>query len=202
MKPSTSPQRIVLYGLGNPGLQYARTRHNVGQWALDDLAEDLGFEWSKTKLAPVMLAQGKVGDHHLMLVKSLGYMNLSGQSIRPLLTFYQIPIDQVWVLHDELEFAPGMVKYKHKGGAGGHNGLRNLIQCCGDGFHRLRMGIGRPLVGEVSPFVLGKPSPDELDKIHGACDRLVRLLPQLVSAEQKDRWVTTLHEHNKGNNGS
>ncbi|MGC6403842.1 MAG: aminoacyl-tRNA hydrolase [Candidatus Comchoanobacterales bacterium] len=195
-------QRIVLYGLGNFGSQYEQTRHNVGHWVVDGLADELNATWAKSKMAPVQMAETLVGDIRIMMIKSLGYMNLSGRAIGPIMRFYQLNIEDLWVLHDELDFLPGVVKYKHKGGAGGHNGLKDIIQHCGNAFHRFRIGIGRPVYGEVSAFVLGKPSPEDRDAITCGCRRLITILPDLLTSEHKERLITKLHEQNGGTHGA
>lgn len=153
----------MIIGLGNPGKQYEKTRHNIGFHVIDELAD----RWGP---APVMQTkfngmytiihrpEGKV-----MLVKPLTYMNLSGECVRPLMDYYDIAPEDIVVIYDDLDLPPGTIRLRQKGSAGGHNGMKSLIAHLGtDGFNRIRVGIDRPPSGmKVADYVLSSFSKEE-----------------------------------------
>ena len=133
----------AVVGLGNPGKQYALTRHNVGFMAVERLAEGLGASWS-AKFNGLM-ARARLGDRELTLLEPQQFMNLSGHATQAMAQFYGIKPAEILVVHDDLDLAFGRIQLKVGGGHGGHNGLRSLQAQLGDaGFARLRIGIGRP----------------------------------------------------------
>lgn len=130
-------------GLGNPGAQYAGNRHNVGVMALDRIAAGHGFApWRRGFQGRV--AEGRLGDGKVLLLKPETFMNDSGRSVGEALRFWKLPLAAVTVFHDELDLAPGRVRVKHGGGHAGHNGLRSIHQHLGEGYARVRIGIGHP----------------------------------------------------------
>jgi PTH1 family peptidyl-tRNA hydrolase len=141
---SNSPYLIV--GLGNPGAGYSANRHNVGQIALDVLASRLGAGYKAHKSnAQVAEARLGMGGPKVILAKSNGYMNTSGGPVSGLMKFFDVPIENLIVLHDELDIAAASIRVKQGGGHAGHNGLRDIISACGSNdFARVRIGIGRP----------------------------------------------------------
>lgn len=141
-------------GLGNPGAQYAGHRHNVGFMALDRIAADHGFgTWSAKFKGQV--SEGRFGSVRVLLLKPQTFMNLSGESVRAAADFYKLGPEAITVFHDELDLAPFRVRLKQGGGHAGHNGLRSIIQHLGDGFARVRLGIGHPgHKDRVSGYVL------------------------------------------------
>lgn len=153
----------MIIGLGNPGRQYEQTRHNIGFHVIDELANRLDAPAMQSKFngmyTVIHRPEGKV-----MLVKPLTYMNLSGECVRPLVDYYDIDIDQIVVIYDDLDFAPGELRLRQKGSAGGHNGMKSLIAHLGtDKFNRVRMGIGRPVGGmKVSDYVLSSFSKEDI----------------------------------------
>lgn len=151
-------EAFLIVGLGNPGKDYAATRHNVGFMALDRLAKCLGIEWEASKKFTSRLAKGRQDGNTVFLSKPQGYMNLSGQSVAPLAQYYQIPNERVMVVVDDLDLPLGAVRMRPGGGTGGHRGLDSIQGLLGkDDFPRLRLGIGRPESNrDVSSFVLGK----------------------------------------------
>ena len=117
----------LIVGLGNPGRQYERTRHNVGFLFLDLLADDLGCAWGSESKFQGLLAQGKIGRSPVILLKPDTFMNLSGQAVGKVARYYKLQPEEILVVHDELDFNPGIVKLKKDGGHAGHNGLRDII---------------------------------------------------------------------------
>ncbi len=133
----------LLVGLGNPGAKYARNRHNIGYMAVDRIAEDHGFGPWKAKFQG-RLSEGRLGGEKTLLLKPETFMNLSGQSVGEAMRFYKLGAGDVTVLHDELDLAPGKARFKQGGGHAGHNGLRSLHGHIGEGYARIRLGIGHP----------------------------------------------------------
>lgn len=152
----------MIIGLGNPGKQYEKTRHNIGFHVIDELADRLNATSMQSKFngmySVIHRPEGKV-----MIVKPLTYMNLSGECVRPLMDYYNIEIDDIIVIYDDLDFNPGELKLRQKGSAGGHNGMKSLIAHLGtDKFKRIRMGIGRPTGGmKVADYVLSTFGKEE-----------------------------------------
>jgi len=159
----------VIVGLGNPGAQYAATRHNVGFWLLDQLVVDAQVSLSAEKKLLGEVAQVSIAGQSVRLLKPATYMNESGQPVRRILDFYKLEPEQLLILHDDLDLPPGTVRLKRGGGHGGHNGLRDIISHCGSDFLRLRIGIGHP--GDkslVTNFVLKPPGSAERELIEDA----------------------------------
>lgn len=134
---------LLVVGLGNPGSEYARNRHNVGFMAADAVAGRFGFSAWKARFSGV-LAEGRIGGEKVLLLKPQTYMNLSGRSVGGAVNFYKLPPECVLVLHDEIDLAAGKVRVKEGGGLAGHNGLKDIKAHIGADFRRLRFGIGHP----------------------------------------------------------
>jgi PTH1 family peptidyl-tRNA hydrolase len=146
---------LLLVGLGNPGAQYARHRHNVGFMAVDKIAEAAGFGPSRRKFRSE-LREGEIGGEKALALKPQTYMNDSGEAVGEAMRFYKLSPADVVVFHDELDLAPGKVKVKTGGGVAGHNGLKSIGQHIGAEFRRVRIGIGHPGSKErVTGHVLG-----------------------------------------------
>ena len=145
---------LLFAGLGNPGARHASNRHNVGFMAADAIHRRHSFSpWSKKFHAEI--AEGRLGDEKILLIKPQTFMNLSGQAVGEALRFYKIDLGDLVVFYDELDLAPGKVRVKTGGGAGGHNGIRSIDGHCGQDYRRVRIGIGHPGIKEmVSPHVL------------------------------------------------
>ena len=157
----------LLVGLGNPGAKYASTRHNMGFLALDGLADREGFRFNKLRFR-AWTAQWKVGDQQVLVMKPQTYMNLSGESVGEAARFYKIPADHVVVLCDDITQAPGKLRIRPSGSAGGHNGLKSIIaRLGGDGFPRIRIGVGaKPHPDyDLAAWVLGKFPPEDAKAI-------------------------------------
>lgn len=144
----------LIVGLGNPGAKYARNRHNIGFMAVDQIAADHGFGPWKSKFQGVM-TEGRLGSEKVMLLKPETFMNKSGQSVGEAMRFFKLEPEDVIVIHDELDLAPGKVRVKQSGGHAGHNGLRSIHAHIGENYARVRLGIGHPGRKDlVSHFVL------------------------------------------------
>ena len=159
---------ILIVGLGNPGKQYEHTRHNVGEDFIDILADKYGIEFKKEK--KFLGSYGKILAFNttLHLLKPDHYMNESGIAVKKTKSFLNIPIDQILIVHDDLDLPLGNLKFKEMGGHGGHNGLRNIIDRLNgeSSFKRLRIGIGHPgKEKDVTKYVLTKPTNKERDLI-------------------------------------
>jgi len=144
----------LVVGLGNPGSQYARNRHNLGFRALDLLASRWNAGAMKEKFSGLWTKTSFAGEDVVLLAPQT-YMNLSGESVQKAMTFFKVPLDHVLVLHDELDLPWKEVRIKQGGGHAGNNGIRSMIQHCGEGFVRVRMGIGKPARGSTESWVLG-----------------------------------------------
>jgi len=144
----------LVVGLGNPGAQYARNRHNIGFRALDLLIERWRAGTLKEKFSGVWAKTTFAGDDVVLLAPQT-YMNLSGESVQKAMTFFKVPLANVVVLHDELDLPWKDVRIKLGGGHAGNNGIRSIIQHCGADFVRIRMGIGKPPRGTTESWVLG-----------------------------------------------
>ncbi|WP_100374385.1 aminoacyl-tRNA hydrolase [Bacillus sp. FJAT-45037] len=152
----------VVVGLGNPGAKYAGTRHNIGFDIIDYCAKELGVELNQSKFKGIFGIK-IINGEKVFFLKPLTYMNLSGESVRPLLDYYQIGIDDLVVIYDDLDLPTGKIRLREKGSAGGHNGIKSLIQHLGtEKFKRIRVGVDRPKDGEpIVNYVLGTYRPDE-----------------------------------------
>jgi peptidyl-tRNA hydrolase, PTH1 family len=145
----------IIAGLGNPGKKYENNRHNVGFMAADAIHRRHSFSpWTKKHGA--LVADGRTGGEKVLLVKPQGYMNLSGQAVGEAMRFHKLSPDELIVLYDELDLAPGKLRVKTGGGAGGHNGIKSIDAHCGKDYRRVRIGIGHPGVKHlVTNHVLG-----------------------------------------------
>ena len=146
-------------GLGNPGREYAKTRHNVGFDVVERLAARHRFSEAR-EMSSALVQKGRISGQEVMLLRPQTYMNLSGDAVGAVARFYRAGGESLIVVHDELDFEPGVVRMKVGGGHGGHNGLRSVIAHMGDGFVRVRIGIGKPASkAEGADHVLSRPDP-------------------------------------------
>ncbi|MBI3562145.1 MAG: aminoacyl-tRNA hydrolase [Gammaproteobacteria bacterium] len=183
-----------MVGLGNPGKDYAHTRHNAGFWLLERFAQHHQTSFAYEKKFQGELARCAWQGRELWLLKPQTFMNLSGQSVHALAQFYKIALANILVVHDELDLPTGVVRLKQAGGAGGHNGLRDIIERCGGNeFLRLRIGIGHPGDKQnVTDHVLNKASKADEALIYSAIDRALQVLPQVIGGELQ-KAMHTLH---------
>ena len=150
----------LIVGLGNPGRQYQRTRHNAGFWFLDELITRNSGSWSSEGRFEGLTSKVLIASKQVVLLKPETFMNLSGRSVGNLCRYYKFQAEEMLVVHDELDFEPGIVRLKKGGGHAGHNGLRDIVNNLGNkNFHRLRIGIGRPPGRQkVADYVLSEAS--------------------------------------------
>jgi len=187
----------LIVGLGNPGREYERTRHNAGYWWVDAVAERKRAEWKKESKFAGWTARIDEGGCDYWMLKPATYMNESGRSVAGLMRFYRIEPQGLLVVHDELDLAPGIVKLKMGGGTGGHNGLTDIVEHLGTkDFWRLRIGIGHPGdKNRVPDYVLEKARREEQEAIDPAFERSLDLLPKLAGRLQDAMsWLHTSPE--------
>lgn len=180
----TALQLIV--GLGNPGPEYAQTRHNAGALFVERLAEREGVRLVADRKYFGLTGKFSHQGQDVRLLIPTTYMNRSGQSVAALANFFRIPPAAILVAHDELDMLPGTARLKLGGGHGGHNGLRDIIAQLGNqnAFHRLRLGIGHP--GDknlVSGFVLGRAPRSEQEKLEASIDSALDVLPEMLAGD-------------------
>lgn len=185
----------LIVGLGNPGPNYERTRHNVGADLVLKLAKSLHTELKHESKFFGDTARVSIGGRDVRLLIPSTFMNLSGKSVAALVRFYQIAPENILVVHDELDMDPGIVRFKKGGGHGGHNGLRDTIKSLGNNkeFARLRIGIGHPgQANLVADYVLKKASPSNQQLIANSIDDALRHLPTAVEGHW-EKAMTALH---------
>jgi peptidyl-tRNA hydrolase, PTH1 family len=186
--------RLVV-GLGNPGKEYERTRHNAGFWLVEKYAQASGFALRKDQKFKALV--GKSADGVWFLLPQ-SFMNLSGQPVQMLAGFFRIKPDEVLVVHDELDFEPGTARLKQGGGIAGHNGLKDISQrLATHDYWRLRLGVGKPPAGtEGGDYVLQKPTAEERAAIDAAIQKALDVLPQMLAGDMQGA-MNKLHTEEK-----
>ncbi len=189
----------LIVGLGNPGPEHARTRHNAGFWFVDALAEQAGARFGLESKLFGETAKVEIAGQSVWLLKPATFMNLSGKSVAAALRYWKIEPEEALLAHDELDLPPGVARLKFDGGHGGQNGLRDSMRLLGHGkFHRLRIGIGHPgHKDKVTPWVLGRPGRDDEAAILRAIDDAIGVLPLAVNGNYMDA-MTRLHTPRPG----
>lgn len=172
----------LIVGLGNPGQQYEKNRHNAGFLFLDRLISEYGGVWLKDSKFHGFVSTMQINGDKIILLKPGAFMNLSGQAVGAVIRYYKIQPAEILVVHDELDFPAGVVKLKKGGGHAGHNGLRDIIaHLDSKEFYRLRIGIGRPVAGKaVADYVLSNPAKAEMEAIESAFSFGQKYLPGVV----------------------
>lgn len=186
----------LFVGLGNPGPEYDATRHNAGFWWIDAVARQLKVSLSMDKGYHGYVARTNLHGHNVWLLQPQTFMNLSGKSVAALARFFKIAPQEILVVHDELDLAPGQAKLKLGGSHAGHNGLRDIHAQLGtDQYWRLRIGIGHPgTKAEVVNWVLKKPALDDRIAIEQTIDRSVKALPALLAGDMA-KAMLLVHTH-------
>ncbi len=171
---------LLVAGLGNPGSQYARNRHNAGFIVVDEIHAAYGFGPWKVRFAG-LLSEGRLAGRKTYLLKPQTYMNLSGDSVGPTLRFFKLPLSALVVIHDEIDLAAGKLKVKTGGGDAGQNGLKSITAAVGAGYRRVRVGIGHPGQKEmVTGHVLGNFGKDETLWLKPMVEAMVQAAPLLA----------------------
>ncbi|HEN46793.1 MAG TPA: aminoacyl-tRNA hydrolase [Mizugakiibacter sp.] len=172
----------LIVGLGNPGAEYLRTRHNIGFWLVDTLARAEGVRFVSERKLHGETCRIRIGGHEVRLLKPMTFMNHSGRAVLATINYWKYDLAECLVVHDDLDLPPGVARLKFDGGHGGQNGLRDIIQQVGDRrFHRLRFGIGHPgRRDQVTPWVLGRPSAEDEGAMLDAVGRALDILPRVL----------------------
>ncbi|ONG39138.1 aminoacyl-tRNA hydrolase [Alkanindiges hydrocarboniclasticus] len=174
----------LIVGLGNPGSEYAQTRHNAGFWYVQQLADQYRISLKNDPRFFGISGRGTIEGQEVRLLLPSTFMNRSGQSVAPFVKFFQIPVQQILIAHDELDMPAGTIRLKTGGGHGGHNGLRDIVPHIGADFHRLRIGIGHPGSREkVTGHVLGKAPPAEQNLFDQAIEQALQQTHLLVNGD-------------------
>lgn len=173
----------LVAGLGNPGLQYENTRHNIGFMAADLLAEQTGFKFNKNKFE-ALLGECKLGNSRILVIKPQTYMNNSGRAVTKIASFYKIPADRIIVMHDDISLDVGKIRMRRKGSHGGHNGMKDIIELLGrDDIMRIKMGVGaKPHPDyDLADWVLGRFPKEQTESLKEALEKTVSALREIVS---------------------
>ncbi len=184
----------LFVGLGNPGPEYAATRHNAGFWWIDALARELKLTLVPERAYHGLMARTSIAGHSVWLLQPQTFMNLSGKSVAALARFFKIQPEEILVVHDELDLSPGQAKLKRGGSHAGHNGLRDIhAQLGSSDYWRLRIGIGHPGVkGEVIHWVLKKPAPDQRQLIEDSIAHSLKAYPTMLAGDM-DKATLLVH---------
>ncbi len=186
------PIQLVV-GLMNPGSDYEKTRHNAGCWFVKALARQLGVTLSLEKKFHGQVGRASIAGQDCRFLLPHTFMNLSGQAVQSVASFYKIPLENILVAHDELDLPAGTVRLKRDGGHGGHNGLRDIIARMGKNFLRVRIGIGHPGKGrDVVNYVLKRPTSSEQTAIDEAIYRALDVMPWALEGDE-ERAMKELH---------
>jgi PTH1 family peptidyl-tRNA hydrolase len=172
----------IVAGLGNPGSKYENTRHNVGFMAVDLLSKKYGIKVNRLK-NKALTGDGLINGERVLLVKPQTFMNLSGESIRDIVQWYKVPVENLIVIYDDVDLPVGALRIRSKGSSGTHNGMRSVIyQLQSDGFPRIRIGIGKAPEGwELADYVLGRLSPEEIPLLGESTERAAEAAAHIVA---------------------
>jgi len=183
-------------GLGNPGKEYERTRHNAGFWLVERFASSSGIVLRKDAKFQALVGRHETSGAWLLMPQ--GYMNASGRAVQMLAGFFKIKPEEILVVHDELDFPPGTAKMKQGGGIAGHNGLKDISQrLASHDYWRLRIGVGKPPPGsEGADYVLQKPPAEERAAIDASIEKALGILPQCLSGDMQGA-MNKLHTEDK-----
>jgi len=172
---------FVIAGLGNPGIKYANTRHNIGFITIDYLSQQLNISVNKIK-HKALVGEGRIGDEKVLLVKPQTYMNLSGESILDVVEYYKLPMDRLIVIYDDVDLNPGVLRIRPKGSSGSHNGMKSIIYLLNrDDFPRIRIGIGKqPEHMDLADYVTGKFTKDEIPIMAEAVKKAAEAVQEII----------------------
>ena len=181
-KFGTSSFDMLIVGLGNPGLEYDGSRHNVGFFVVDAICEKYDAKCERMKFKSY-IGEAKIGNSRVLLAKPLTYMNNSGEAVAEVAKFYKISPENIIVIYDDISLDPGTVRIRRKGSAGGHNGIKDIIAYIGEDFPRIKVGIGaKPHPDyDLKDWVLGKFSGEDKEKIKIAANNAVKAVGEILS---------------------
>jgi PTH1 family peptidyl-tRNA hydrolase len=184
-------------GLGNPGLKYDFTRHNIGFRIIDNLAQDIGIEFKKVKSYYSLVSRGKINNHKVMLAKPQNFMNLSGIAVSKIVSYYKIPFSDLLIVYDDLNLELGQIRIRKKGSAGGHKGIESIIQYLGsEDIPRLRVGIGSSLFNsniDYISYVLSGFKFEEREKVRG----IIKLSTEAIKLIIENDFEEAMRMYNK-----
>lgn len=171
----------VVVGLGNPGKQYDKTRHNVGFDVIDILAKEYGISVSKIK-HKALIGEGRVGNEKVLLVKPQTYMNLSGETLIDIYNYYKIDMENIIVVYDDIDLDVGKIRIRKKGSGGTHNGMRSITKCLGSNdFPRVRVGVSKPRPGQdLADFVLSRFRKEENDDVELGLEKAAKAVDAMI----------------------
>lgn len=176
---------FLIVGLGNPGIQYENTRHNIGFNVIDNISKEYNIDINREKFKG-MYGEGFIGNTKVILLKPTTYMNLSGESIREVVNFYKISNEEVIVIYDDISLEVGRLRIREKGSHGGHNGIKSIIANLGtDVFPRVKIGVGAPK-GNLVSHVLGKFSDDEVEILRETIKASSDAVSIMISKDTKE----------------
>ena len=178
----------LIVGLGNPGIAYRNSRHNAGFLALDALSVKFNIPFNK-RAHRALIGEGYYGTEKLLLCKPETYMNLSGEAVQSVLSYYKLPPERLIVLYDDIDLSVGDIRIRASGSAGTHNGMRSIIACLGgeEGFPRVRIGIGRQRDGrDLAAFVLGKPPKEDQELLEEAYEKAAEAALLIVEGKLQE----------------
>ncbi|MBE6062564.1 MAG: aminoacyl-tRNA hydrolase [Clostridium butyricum] len=182
---------FLIVGLGNPGLQYENTRHNIGFKVIDNIAKEYNIEINRQKFKGIY-GEGFINNEKVILLKPSTYMNLSGESIREVVDFYKLTCEQIVVIYDDISLDVGRLRIREKGSAGGHNGIKSIISHLGtDVFPRIKVGVGQPNVDLVN-YVLGKFTDKEMEVLSESIDASTKAVSEII----KENIKTAMNKFN------
>ncbi len=173
----------LIVGLGNPGPQYEKTRHNAGTWFVEKLADQSQASLKADGKLKARVGKGYINNQAILFCIPSTYMNLSGEPVSAFAKFYKIQPEEILIAYDEIDLPPGIARLKKGGGHGGHNGLRDIFSKLGSKeFYRIRLGVGHPgHKDDVADYVLSKPSKSDVMHIDASIDKAIDVLPKIVS---------------------
>jgi PTH1 family peptidyl-tRNA hydrolase len=184
-------------GLGNPGLKYEFTRHNIGFRIVDSLAQDIEVEFKKVKSYYSLISRGMINNHKVMLVKPQTFMNLSGRAVSRVVSYYKMPLQDLLIVYDDLNLELGQIRIRKKGSAGGHKGIESIMQYLNsEEIPRLRIGIGNPLVNfnfNCVSYVLSNFNNDKKDKI----GEVIKLSTEAIKIVIEDGFEKAMRKYNR-----
>ena len=187
----------IVVGLGNPGLKYEFTRHNIGFRIVDNLARDIEIEFKKVKSYYSLISRGMINNHKVILLKPQTFMNLSGRAVSKVVSYYKIPLRDLLIVYDDLNLELGQVRIRKKGSAGGHKGIESIMQYLdSEEIPRLRIGIGNSSVNfnfNYVPYVLSNFDNEERDKI----GEVIQLSTDAIKTVIEDGFEKAMRKYNR-----